>query len=475
MDYKIFFLLAVVFLAGCASQPSNVNEGNKTSSIAATEPTEEQITYFAPVNYKLDKTSINTSHKMMSDRMRWNSSTISYYSKINESVNAKVIKNAIDIWNKESNGIIKFVEVDAPEKANFVIRFAKGGEFSEQPASKLIIVVLGEAQLDILDTGLFNLTKSAEVIYTPTSGGCEDNITAIHELGHVLGFAHTSDVNSVMFNSVDCKGKITNEMKQSLDALYSIKEFPDLYFGPMEIKKIGTALDINVSIANRGLITSKPVIIDITVDGKFVGTKNVPSIEAGKDWGEKFNVDVGVGFNSIELEIDKQNVQEEFDKENNKINLVEVSKPVLQNNIIDYKLDERLREDFLLYGNTVVTLEYNNSCEECLWQKSYLESFAKKTPEQIILEIIENNKIETSNVTIESKRGLTHKTTATLKYTGVSEEAVGPYKISEAGRTKRQIYVTFENRSIVDPSEIDINADLCKLILKVPDDCKIRK
>lgn len=463
--YITLCLLGIVLLSGCTSQSSTTKESEEQLSQLPVE--QEEPTYFAPINYALNKMEITVPHKMMSDRVRWNSSIIPFYSKINESVNEKVIKNAIDTWNKESNGVIKFVEVDNPEKAYFTIRFAKGGEFSEQPPSKLIIVVLGEAQIDTVDTGLFNLTKSAEMVYTPTSGGCEDNITAIHELGHILGFAHTPDVNSVMFNSVDCKGKITDGMKQTLTTLYSINELPDLHFGPVEARKIGDLLKVNFTVLNRGLITSQATVVVVDVSSKFIEPINVPPIEAGKEWWHEFETNAGY-LESIKLEIQSQ---EEFDKDNNIITLKEIQKRTLSTNIIDYRLDDNLRENLILYGKTIVTIEYNTSCEECLWQKSFLESFSRENSDQIILENIGNDTIETSNVTIESKRGMIHRTTLTAKYIGELKESTGPYIISESGRVKRQIQVTYENRTIFDPSETDIKIDLCKLMVKSPADC----
>lgn len=470
MKFHILGLIGLVLLSGCTGQTQAENSENLSTEIE-TFPTEVQLqeksTYFSAVDYSLNKTDITVPHKMMSDRARWNSSTITFYSKIDDSVNANVVKNAVDTWNRETAGTIKFVEADSQEKANFVIRFAKSGEFSGQPASKLIILVIGEASLDTVDTGLFNLTKSAEVIYTPTSGGCEDNITAIHELGHVLGFAHTSDVDSVMFNTVDCKGKITDEMKQTLTALYSIKELPDLHFGPIEARKTGDSLQVNFTIFNRGLITSQPTSVVVDTGNKFIEPVSTPPIEAGRGWWHQFETNVGY-IESLKLEI---RPQEEFDKGNNIITLKEIEKPVLSTNIINYKLDENLRERFILYDKTIVTLEYNTSCEECLWQKNYLKSIIQNNDNQIIFEVIENNTIETSNVTIESKNGFIHKTTESAKYIGELKESSGPYTISKIGTLKRQVYVAYENRTIFDPSEIDISIDLCKLMVKPPSNC----
>lgn len=473
-QYLILGLVSIVFLAGCTSQTTSLEEKSPESTARISQMIDEEVTYLAPANYALKKIEINLTSKTLEERIRWNSSMITYYSKITENTTQRIIMDAINTWNKETEGVIKFVEVDSPEKAYFTIRFVISGEFDEPPPSRLIIVYLGEARLDIVNTGLFNLTKSAEMLYTQTSGECENKVTAIHELGHIIGFSHTVDVNSVMFPSVDCRGKITDDMKQAIKTLYSIKELPDLHFGPVEAKKIGNILNINVTVFNRGLITSKSALVEIRVNDRLVENIELPEIEGGKDWWKELKIDPGAILDSVKLEI--TSTQEEFDKENNIVLLKSVKKPVeLVSNIINYKLDGQLRDDYLLYGKTIVNFEYNKTCIECIYQKWYLESFAKENSNQIILENVESPEAGTSNITIESKRGVRSRSTLSAIYFVEVKESAGPYMISDGGRFKRLVELKYENRTFISPSELGLRDELCSLMVFSSPSCEFEK
>ena len=312
--YLPLILIVVVLLSGCASQQIEIAQNRQLSQ--PTEQTEAQV-IFKPVNYILDKLTIDAPHKMIYDRARWNSTTMTFYSKIKENTTLQVIREGIDTWNKEASGTIKFIEVFDEQSAKFIIRYATSGEYQEKQTAA-ITVTLGEARLDTVSTGLFNLTRYAEMLYTPTSSECESKITVIHELGHVLGFAHTTDAKSVMFPSVDCNAKITDEMKQTLRNLYSIEALPDLHFGDLNAEQHGKYVIMNFTVWNRGLIASENVSIEIKLDD---ATKMhaIPTMSPGEGllipdaiYTEK---DVGL----ITLTIDSPQVKSDFDRENNVI------------------------------------------------------------------------------------------------------------------------------------------------------------
>jgi len=155
-------------------------------------------------------------------------------------------------------------------------------------------------------------------LYTPTSSECENKITVIHELGHVLGFAHTTDPKSVMFPSVDCSAKITDEMKQTLRNLYSIEALPDLYFGDVSAEQHGKYIIINFTVWNRGLIASENVSIEIKIDD---ATKihTIPAMSPGTGWMIPDAIYTEKDVDLITLTIDSSQAKSDFDRENNVI------------------------------------------------------------------------------------------------------------------------------------------------------------
>lgn len=147
----------------------------------------------------------------------------------------------------------------------------------------------------------------------------------IHELGHILGLAHTSDVKSVMFPTVDCSAKITEEMKQTLRTLYSIEALPDLYFSNIETRKTGEIIEFNFTVSNRGLITtSKNVSVEVKVNDKIVGIYDTPSLEAGFGWITWHAIQIEENSETVIFIIDSANSQKELNRENNII----ILKPV---------------------------------------------------------------------------------------------------------------------------------------------------
>jgi len=312
-------LIGVIFISGCTTQQlENVTHGQE--NVPEKLPTETRTINLKPFDYTLEPITVDIPHKMIYEKVRWNSSTITFYSKIKENNTLQTIRDGIDTWNKEAADLIKFVEVDNAQKANFIIRYATSGEYEEKKTAA-ITVTLGEALLTTYNTGLFNLTTYAEMLYTPTTNECENKITVIHELGHILGFAHTSDVKSVMFPTVDCSAKITDQMKQTLKNLYSVEALPDLYFGDIKAGKVVKNVVINFTIWNRGLIKSENVSVDVKTDENMVKSYDIPSIEPSAGWMIPDMIFIDNDFTALSLHIDPSHVQKELDIKNNIITL----------------------------------------------------------------------------------------------------------------------------------------------------------
>ena len=311
MKLTIFCLVSVLFLSGCAESQFSSQSPESTEQVVEISKT------FKPDKYILNDVQLTIPHTMIYEKARWNSSELTFYSKINENTSLQVIREGIDTWNREASGTIKFIEVFDEQTTKFIIRYATSGEYQEKQTAAMT-VTLGEARLDTVNTRLFNLTRYAEMLYTPASSECENKITVIHELGHVLGFAHTTDPKSVMFPSVDCSAKITDEMKQTLRNLYSIEALPDLYFGDVSAEQHGKYIIINFTVWNRGLIASENVSIEIKIDD---ATKihTIPAMSPGTGWMIPDAIYTEKDVDLITLTIDSSQAKSDFDRENNVI------------------------------------------------------------------------------------------------------------------------------------------------------------
>lgn len=74
-------------------------------------------------------------------------------------------------------------------------------------------------------------------------------------------------------------------------------------------------------------------------------------------------------------------------------------------NIVDSRLDPNFKEALIRYGRTVVTLEYSTGCDNCLNQKGALEVFANQYKEQVWLEELIDENLDSSKITVVSAYG----------------------------------------------------------------------
>lgn len=96
MKFYLLLILIVVILSGCSNQQTEIAQNQQLPQPIQTA---ESVT-FKPVDYLLDKLILNIPHQMIYDRVMWNSTTITFYSKIKENVTSQIIRDAIDAWNK---------------------------------------------------------------------------------------------------------------------------------------------------------------------------------------------------------------------------------------------------------------------------------------------------------------------------------------------------------------------------------------
>ena len=103
----------------------------------------------------------------------------------------------------------------------------------------------------------------------------------MHELLHVLGFAHVNNTESIMYPVSSCEQQVTQDIIDSINLLYSYDSEPDLYLANLNLtRKVGYT-DFEIEIGNQGLIPSPNVSLIVENDEKKEEFE-IPGLEVGE-------------------------------------------------------------------------------------------------------------------------------------------------------------------------------------------------
>lgn len=169
-----------------------------------------------------------------------------------------------------------------------------------------------------IDTGDYNVILQGKIVLFYEEN-CKDNVE-LHELLHVLGFSHSDNPESIMYNISKCDQVVTDDIIEEINRLYSIQPLADLYFNNIFAVKHGRYLDANFTVKNQGLINAKEISVEIYSEEK-IESFELGLIEFGA--GKVLSVtnlklpsrDIG------EIEFFINYPEKEIDKDNNNIKL----------------------------------------------------------------------------------------------------------------------------------------------------------
>ena len=260
---------------------------------------------FKPKNYNF---SVNGEDMQFYSKMRFKEPEISY----------KIIQCPI----KKKNDIEYAFEIVSNKTRLSFYPVSYGESISITCDSSAMVegglFIAGEGgPTNITKTENFNVILNGKILLIRESD-CERPNIAIHELFHVLGFKHSSNLNNIMYNISKCEQVIGEDNINLLEELYSIPSYPDLAFENISSSMRSRYLDTNISIKNNGLQKSGPAKIIIYAD-----EKNIKEIEL-----KPIDIGYGITISLTNIFINKLNVDkleymidskfDELDKENNR-------------------------------------------------------------------------------------------------------------------------------------------------------------
>ena len=241
---------------------NNISEENGEK--AASNDTDELLSYAA-----------NERMQFYPD-MRFSKLPVSY-SISNECAEEKAeqMQEAIDIMSNET--IVSFIPIES-NNSDMVIRCR---DIDDKEIKMKDYYVAGEGgPREIINTSLFNVIVKGEILLLRESQ-CPEPIVSVHEILHVLGFGHSINKLSIMYNISDCRQKLTRDIIDELKRLYSIESLPDLHFQDINATKAGRYLSFSIEIKNRGLIDSPNTTLAVYVADEKVESFDIDLIEIG--------------------------------------------------------------------------------------------------------------------------------------------------------------------------------------------------
>ena len=202
------------------------------------------------------------------------------------------------------------------EPLNGRIKVSCSQELKEMRKSEYFVAGEGGPTEIINTTKYYVIFNGTILLYGQDK--CERPIVSIHEILHVLGFRHSTNKASIMYNFSECNQEIDSQIISQIELLYKDPSLPDIQIEKVNAAKKGQYLEFGIEIINIGLSPSPPAQILIYANDKEAGNYQLDSFGIGE--GQILSVEnlrIPISTEKISFIIDPQNAFQEIDKQNN--------------------------------------------------------------------------------------------------------------------------------------------------------------
>ena len=280
------------------------------------EPVEMKASEIVP------ETTVTINHgatPVFAENLRFNHNNISYFIE-NECVEIRrnAMVEAFDIFADEMK-LISFYETKNKIEAD--IQVGCSDDYIELGERLFVAGEGGPSK--IINTSVFKIVEKGEILLY-NDPQCDYPVVELHELLHVFGFAHSENPDSIMYDTSACNQRITPDMVELIDKLYSIEPLADAMIDELTAVKRGRYLDFNISVLNEGLIGIDNINFTIIVNSKEIQTINLGNIDIGYSRTLRAtNIKLPLlNVEKINFVVDNENVIREINEDNNFVEMV---------------------------------------------------------------------------------------------------------------------------------------------------------
>lgn len=171
-----------------------------------------------------------------------------------------------------------------------------------------------------LNLSYYPLIKRGKVLLYQKSD-CTYPVVEIHELLHVLGFAHVNNKTNIMFPYAVCTAKMDPQISEIIQKLYSVEPLAELSFGNASATVSGGYMTLYLEVTNQGLKIADNVNVMLYADNSQLDPIEMGTIEMGQTQTVKIK-NIKLPQNNVKtISLVIEYPEKEFNKNNNALKL----------------------------------------------------------------------------------------------------------------------------------------------------------